>query len=201
MSTQPSTGKQRILAAAGDLFLSKGYGETSLREIAAAAGIQPASIYHHFSSKEVLFTAVLRIGTDFTTTAFDETAKNLAPGAEPEAVVFAHIEAHLAALFDHGPYTAANVVVFSIAPEAVKAAVVPIRDAYEQRWEDLFQCLADTGQLRPDLDVRMARRIVLGSINSTLEWFNPQLHKKDAQTVTDLAQAMTNLVWKGIGVT
>lgn len=198
---QPATGRDRILAEAAELFLTKGYGDTSLRDIAGAVGIQPASIYHHFSSKEALFTEVLRLGIDFTTSAFDAADASLQPDARPSEIVLAHIEAHLTALFDHGPYTATNIVVFAVAPEAVKAAVVPIRDAYEQRWDDLFQSFADNHQLDPDLDVRMARRIVLGSINSTIEWFNPQVHKKDAQSVNDLAQAMTDLVWKGIGVT
>ncbi len=193
------TGRDRILQEAAELFLTKGYGDTSLRDIASAVGIQPASIYHHFSSKEVLFTEILRIGIEHTTEAFDRTNADLNADAPPGIALLAHVEAHLTALFDHGPYTAANIVVFPVAPDAVKAAVVPIRDAYEQRWDTLLRELATSGQLDPDLDVRMARRIVLGSINSTIEWFNPTDSQKDAQSVTDLAKVMTDLVWKGIG--
>lgn len=200
-----SSGRDRILDEAAKLFLSGGYGDTSLRDIASAVGIQPASIYHHFSSKEELFTEILRIGIEHTTRAFDEIA-DLLDGSStdnsPQEILTAHIEGHLIALFEHGPYTAANIVVFPVAPEAVKAAVVPIRDQYEQRWDSLLQDLATSGLLDPNLDVRMARRILLGSINSTIEWFTPQHHsrkKKDAQNVNDLAHVMTTLVWKGIG--
>jgi AcrR family transcriptional regulator len=43
--------KQRILLCAIELFASKGYVETSVRDIALAVGIKPASLYNHFSSK------------------------------------------------------------------------------------------------------------------------------------------------------
>lgn len=211
-----STGRERILDEAAELFLSNGYGDTSLRQIASAVGIQPASIYHYFSSKEALFTEILRIGIGYTTSAFDAVSSRLTnqprEGVSPQQALLAHIEAHLTALFEHGPYTAANIVVFPVAPPAVKAAIVPIRDKYEQRWDTLLQSLAASHLLDPNLDVRMARRILLGSINSTVEWFTPTTpttpdlvsnpettKKKDAQSVNDLAQVMTTLVWKGIG--
>jgi len=44
--------KQKILICAVDLFASKGYTETSVRDITKAVGIKPASLYNHFSSKE-----------------------------------------------------------------------------------------------------------------------------------------------------
>ncbi len=190
---------------AAKLFLSGGYGDTSLRDIASAVGIQPASIYHHFNSKEELFTEILHIGIGHTTQAFDKVVEMLAndpTNKTPEETLLAHVEAHLTALFEHGPYTAANIVVFPVAPESVKRAVVPIRDQYEQRWDTLLQSLATSGMLDPNLDVQMARRILLGAINSTVEWFTPKQYsrkKKDAQSVNDLAQVMTTLVWKGIG--
>lgn len=195
-----TSGRERILYEAAELFLSNGYGDTSLRDIAAAVGIQPASIYHHFGSKEELFTEILRIGIGHTTDAFDHAARHLQADADPRDIMGQHIEAHIEALFENRPYTAANIVVFPVAPQAVKTAVIPIRDAYEQRWDAVFQKLAASGDLESALDVQMARRIVLASINSTIEWFNPPAQtKKQRQSVSDLAQTMTDLVWKGIG--
>jgi len=52
--------KQKILMRAVDLFASKGYTETSIRDIAAAVGIKPGSLYNHFSSKEELFQYILK---------------------------------------------------------------------------------------------------------------------------------------------
>jgi AcrR family transcriptional regulator len=44
--------RDEILRAAAGLFASDGYASTSMREVAAASGILPGSLYHHFESKE-----------------------------------------------------------------------------------------------------------------------------------------------------
>ena len=51
--------RRKILVAAVDLFASKGYTETSVRDIATAVGIKPASLYNHFSSKEDILASIL----------------------------------------------------------------------------------------------------------------------------------------------
>lgn len=47
--------KQRILDAAISVFIEKGFEETSMREIASAAGLTTGAIYHHFKNKDELF--------------------------------------------------------------------------------------------------------------------------------------------------
>ncbi|MFX5956923.1 helix-turn-helix domain-containing protein, partial [Acinetobacter baumannii] len=57
---QGLSGKRRqvLIGEAARLFAGKGYETTSMRDIAAAVGILPGSLYHHFPSKEELFVAV-----------------------------------------------------------------------------------------------------------------------------------------------
>lgn len=52
--------RESLLDAALRMFLEKGYAGASTREIAAAAGITEALIYHHFSGKRELLLALLR---------------------------------------------------------------------------------------------------------------------------------------------
>ncbi|MCW2798468.1 TetR family transcriptional regulator [Nocardioides sp.] len=47
--------KTAILDAARRLFVTHGYGETSVRAIAGEAGVDPALVIRHFGSKEKLF--------------------------------------------------------------------------------------------------------------------------------------------------
>ncbi|MHA1864414.1 MAG: TetR/AcrR family transcriptional regulator [Candidatus Thorarchaeota archaeon] len=56
--TPDETVKQRILDSAYDLFVEKGYRGSSMRDIAAKAGIKAGSIYNHFEGKEQIFEAV-----------------------------------------------------------------------------------------------------------------------------------------------
>ena len=52
----------RILEEALRLFAETGYAGTSIREIASASGVQSASLYAHFPSKEHILVELARIG-------------------------------------------------------------------------------------------------------------------------------------------
>jgi len=54
--------RERILKAAEVLFADRGYAGTRLHEIAHSVGVQKASLFHHFASKEDLYRAVLTYG-------------------------------------------------------------------------------------------------------------------------------------------
>src|SRR5215475_7682776 len=58
---QAARTRQRILESAADLFVRRGYGTTSIREIAGAAGVAPDTVYATFGSKARLLTALLDI--------------------------------------------------------------------------------------------------------------------------------------------
>lgn len=166
-------GRRGVLDAAAELFVTHGYEGTSLRTIAAAAGIKAGSIYHHFASKETLFLAVLRDGMTVMVEAFDRAAERADAGqgeADTGDRLRAHVRAHLGAIFENGPYTTAHVTSFFIAPIAVRDQIVPDRDAYEHQWAELFAELFPENSRR---DLRLKRLILFGAMNSTAEWFDP----------------------------
>jgi len=52
--------KERLIAAARQIFADRGFRAATVRQIAALAGTNLASINYHFKSKEALYLAVLR---------------------------------------------------------------------------------------------------------------------------------------------
>lgn len=55
-----------IMRVAGTLFHERGYGATSIRDIADAAGISSSTMYHHFTNKQdVLHAIITSFMTDF----------------------------------------------------------------------------------------------------------------------------------------
>lgn len=53
-----------ILAAARELFAAQGYAGTSVRSIAASAGVDAALVHHYFGPKDDLFVAALELPVD-----------------------------------------------------------------------------------------------------------------------------------------
>src|SRR5215472_12396757 len=65
-AAEPATTRERILDIALDLFIRKGYAETSLREIAAELGFSKAALYYHFESKQDILLALHMRGHHLT---------------------------------------------------------------------------------------------------------------------------------------
>jgi TetR/AcrR family transcriptional regulator, acrAB operon repressor len=51
--------RQQILDSALRLFSHRGYGATSVRDIAEAAKVSKGNVYHHFSDKETIFRTLI----------------------------------------------------------------------------------------------------------------------------------------------
>ena len=187
-----TAGRRRILDEAAQLFLQRGYASTSLRVIAAAAGMKAGSLYYHFASKEALFLAILQQGIEVMVEAFRE-AEAQTRGREGRARLATHVRAHLAAMFEHGPYTASHVTTFPTAPDSVRQAMVPARDAYEAMWTGLLEELQERGEIAADTPVGLARLVLFGAMNSSLDWYDPA--RGDLET---LAQWITRQLWSGL---
>ena len=74
MSYNPSGNitKQRILACAAELFAEKGFTETTIRELAEAAGLNGSSLYYHFPSKHAILEQILEDFSAHNTDVFGE---------------------------------------------------------------------------------------------------------------------------------
>ncbi len=51
--------KERILEAAKAIFAHKGFSDTKMTDIAAAAGVSYGLAYHYFKDKEEIFTKLV----------------------------------------------------------------------------------------------------------------------------------------------
>jgi AcrR family transcriptional regulator len=134
---KPSNGSTvtRIIGVATEFFYEKGYHGTSMREIAAAAGIKAASVYNHFAGKEdILFE--ITSGTMNEMLAGGRTA--ISSAASPEAELRRLVEFHVR-------YSAENRLRAKVADDQLHALtparrkdVLEIRDQYEALFRDVL---------------------------------------------------------------
>ena len=88
-SPPPATRSEKkhaaIVQAAAAVFLETGYDRASMDEIAARSGVSKQTVYKHFSSKDVLFVAVVSEMMDHAGAAVHQAPPRLRDRAELEA--------------------------------------------------------------------------------------------------------------------
>lgn len=157
--------REEILRAAARIFASNGYAETSLREICDAVGMQPASLYYHFPSKEDLFATVHHLGINRVNHALDETVRQYEDPWERLE------EACATALkFQLNPSELAIVVRVDPGirfPPRLQEKVDADRASYENRFRTLIEDLP----LHEKADKTLLRLTLLGALNWTRMWY------------------------------
>ncbi|HEX6202177.1 MAG TPA: TetR/AcrR family transcriptional regulator [Thermoanaerobaculia bacterium] len=140
----------RLLAAAATLFAERGFGGTSMADIAERVGVRKASLYNYYPSKDELLMELL--GRSLTA-ANDYCLSGLdAPGSVEErawrylygAVRFARENPDLLAIFR----LAAGQIGGELG-ERVERVVVAQKRAQRRRLEELFIAAAAQGELAP----------------------------------------------------
>jgi AcrR family transcriptional regulator len=159
--------KAELIDKAARLFGERGYGNTSMRDIAAAFGILHGSLYHHFGSKEELFITVYASGVD----AFiADVQAAIAPLTDPWDRLETACVAHLEALLTRDSPAATVLADWSSAyTETMRVALVRERDRYER----VFGELTDAVELAPGIKRRYFRLGLLGALNGALNWYQP----------------------------
>jgi AcrR family transcriptional regulator len=101
LPTQPAADgtRGRILLAGLGLFAEHGYHGTSIRDIAAGADVQSASLYAHFPSKEAILAELVLAGHEEHHTRL--VTALLDSGTDPRDRLAALVRAHIQAHTDH----------------------------------------------------------------------------------------------------
>ncbi|MDE0855193.1 MAG: TetR/AcrR family transcriptional regulator [Nevskia sp.] len=92
----PAGTRGVILNVALRLFAERGFGASSIRDIAKLSGVQPASIYAHYPSKEHVLAEITRIGHEEHHLRLRTALLECAPDARQQliALVKAHVGLH-----------------------------------------------------------------------------------------------------------
>lgn len=186
--------RELILESSAKLFRTQGYAATTLRQIAKAAKIKAGSIYYHFKSKDEVLQEILSIGVSDAREAAKNRIDALGREARPREKIESAMLGHLEGLLRHGgEFSSATIRVYGHLPPHLKKQNQELRKDYGKVWDELFAEAAQSGQLRQDLSLGLARLIVVGAINWTTEWFDPKQDNFD-----DVARQVVSILSEGI---
>ncbi|GAA1151952.1 TetR/AcrR family transcriptional regulator [Streptomyces hebeiensis] len=160
---------ETLLAVAVQVFNERGYDGTSMEHLSKAAGISKSSIYHHVVGKEELLRrAVSRALDGLFGILEEEGATRGRAVSRVEYVTRRTVEVLMAEL----PYV--TLLLRVRGNTRTERWALERRREFDHRVAELIRAAAADGDLRADLDTRLATRLLFGMVNSLVEWYRPQ---------------------------
>lgn len=162
--------KKTVFEVAAEVFHRKGYDNTSMSDVATAAGLTKAGLYHHVSSKESLLFTVLDSGLDFTESY---VLKPLDAIADPLDRLKAMIDRHLRLVLEER-----NLEVTGLLHEC-KTLSASDRTRINRRKKEYVRMttklVGDVVQKYEvkDVNPKLAAFALLGMLNWTYQWYKP----------------------------
>ncbi|MGW4031925.1 TetR/AcrR family transcriptional regulator [Streptomyces sp. NPDC004838] len=182
---------ETLLTVAVRIFNERGYDGTSMEHLSQAAGISKSSIYHHVAGKEELLRRAVSRALDALFAVLDE------PGAvrgrtvgRVEYVTRRTVEVLVAEL----PYV--TLLLRVRGNTKTERWAMERRREFDQRVADLLKAAAADGDLRADVDTRLATRLLFGMVNSLVEWYRP--HPGGGYESAQVAETVVRIAFDGL---
>jgi AcrR family transcriptional regulator len=193
--------KGRILDAAADAFMLRGFGSPTIDDIAARVGATKGLIYYHFRSKFDVFIAVYQEGMRRARERVEPYSHGSGSGHER---LVAMSVAHVTNLMEDVAYH--HVVHQGVRAQASADLKVRQRDAlislnelrrdYEHMFRQVVARGVEDGSLR-NVDVTLAARTLLTSLNAVDVWYR-KIDGQSEDEVRELADQVVDLIIGGL---
>lgn len=186
----PDVRREQILRAAIEAFHVKGYGQTSVRDLAEATGMSIAGMYHYFATKDDILFAILETSVDHLlaeVTAARDSAET--PEARLRAMLAATVRivvenrAEIRILIDNAD---------KLAPERREAIRAKQRESALMVRAELERLQSD-GRLK-GLDLGVATFALNGMANWVYYWYDPE----GPVSIEALADHLAEIFFRGI---
>jgi AcrR family transcriptional regulator len=161
--------ERRILATAAALFRTKGYAQSTTRELAGMIGLKKASLYHYVESKEDL---LYEISIESLQQIDGDVAAAIAASA-PADVLRDLIKAHICSALGNRDHHAVMLSELRSLSQPRQQEVIKARDAYEARVRSVISQEQAENRLRSDISPKYLTLSLLNLLNWTIFWYQP----------------------------
>jgi len=181
-----------VYATAVRLIAERGFHGTSLRDVAAAVPLQPASLYYYFDSKQAMLLSIMR-RTMHAMHAFTEAAIAAAADDGATARLVAGVRAHVTF---HGRNWRETLVTDSelrALEDGNRREIVSLRDRYQHMFVALLTEGTAEGVFRVE-DVHLAATAIMTMCTGVAVWYRPS----GRLSLEEIARQYSELVLWGL---
>ncbi len=187
---QPELRKRQILEASVRLFYEVGYEGASLRDLANRVGINKATIYHYFESKEeILFHLIRQVGQEL----LEGVRRASETGGDPLRVLEAMVRFQIEYVENH----VEEIKVLVEEKKSLRADLQRTSRANEieilRLYKEALARCQTAGSVRP-LHLTTAAFGILGQINWLYHWYQPE----GPLSIRELADQVVTLLFHGL---
>ncbi len=187
MQPENRSAREKILHSAVQLFAEYGYHAAPLRDIARIAGIQAASIYYHYASKQALLIEIMETHMQRLNANLERILRE---HDDPQRRLRAAIANHIRL---HTSYKAE----FFIIDTEIRALegenrtrIVSLRDRYESLLQELLRDGMERGVFRQS-DVKVSSYAIIAMCTEVATWFRPNGRLSVQQVIDIYTQMIT----------
>ncbi|MEW5959299.1 MAG: TetR/AcrR family transcriptional regulator [Chloroflexota bacterium] len=197
--------QQIIIAAILSEAIEKGPADLNIKQVAERAGVSVGSLYTYFGNRDGLMNFAIALCIGYLTDAFETFRPMLAALPLTEALT-----AYLGGGIEWSRTWMGLIQFFARAAyrgdaELGERVVRPIADAMRRTVQDILQAAIERGELRPDIDLEAATRLVHGLTivvgdSQLLPYLNTYFQTTaDTVAFERVLKAMISLIEEGFG--
>jgi len=169
LPTRKSNKRQLILEEAAKLFRQKGFGGTSMRDLAGEVGIEAASMYNHIKSKdEILELICFRVSSTYISQLADIEATNASYVEKIKALIRLHIRL----MIEDGAAVSVGNHDWKYLREPALTDFKQARKEYEKGFAALIEKGIAAGEFQP-VNVSVALFTILSAVRWVELWYRP----------------------------
>lgn len=191
--------RQAMITAAAEVFYAKGLSDTSLHDISTSIGVDRASLYYYFGSKEQLFRAVILESIEDVVTRAKAIAEGPGTGRSRLTALITHIVCSFEVFYpslhvfvQEDMRRLENQEDAATGEEARRLA--QLADDYMAMLENLISEAVACGEFRNLGDPRDVALVIQGGVNWMHRWFDPS----DGPPAAELSGVFVGILLDGL---
>jgi AcrR family transcriptional regulator len=191
--------REEIIRAAGQAFLAKGYQAASFKDIAELLGLDRATLYYYFSSKQELFQTATSSAVERNARAAEHLAASDATASEKVSELFRRVLDSYTNLDYPYMFVFLEEDVGRIAKGAEgrrwARSVRTLSDRFQDAVTRIFEQGIRAGEFETDVPAPVLTQAVIGMLDGTRRWYRPG----DSLSADEIARHFTRTLVRGIG--